>query len=416
MQQKKTIVIPKLPYGEGSISQRKDGTLTYRKRIGEGKKKVPVFVYGNTVKEVMGKMKEKEKNLSRKEKDKKVKEIKETLYESMDNWLKNYKQPMLKPTSYDRIECTLNNQIKGTFIGTSRYQTVTSDEIQSHLANLVKEGYSWSTIKKTFDLLSEFYYYKTIHKQIEDNPMMLVNMISKENVLKPEKEIEFFEDEDIVKFKNEATKVMKHRNLPKYSLGYAFVFIMFTGIRAGEAIALRWKDISFSNKTVMINKSMERIINREYDENNTEEMKRKGITKYIDKEGSTKTKATRLLSLNKQALESIEQVFKYTKFKDPDDFVFPTRDGKCNNITNMTKRLNFIQEEANMKIKNSGLHVLRHTCASLLFRKNIPIEIIASLLGHSVDVCRETYLHFVQEQKAEAINQLDNFNFDIDIK
>lgn len=35
----KQIKLPKMPYGEGSMSIRSDGTIMYRKRIGTPKKK-----------------------------------------------------------------------------------------------------------------------------------------------------------------------------------------------------------------------------------------------------------------------------------------------------------------------------------------------------------------------------------------
>ena len=57
-----------------------------------------------------------------------------------------------------------------------------------------------------------------------------------------------------------------------------------------------------------------------------------------------------------------------------------------------------------------GCHMLRHTCASLLFAKKLQVEIIASILGHSPEVCRKTYIHFCQAQRAEAIHQIAEFN------
>ena len=35
------------------------------------------------------------------------------------------------------------------------------------------------------------------------------------------------------------------------------------------------------------------------------------------------------------------------------------------------------------------------------------IEIIAKILGHSVDVCRKTYIHLVEEQLKYAASQID---------
>ena len=399
--------IPKLPYGEGSIVELKDGSLSYRKSI-KGKR---TSVYGDTVREVITKMREKEKELEKQSRHKDNK----TLSEALHLWIKKTKAGVLKPSSYDRIECTLRNQIDKSNLGTIRYQSITDEDIHDFINELVGKKYSWSTIKKSYDLLNEFYNYQTLRNYIDDNPMIFVTMPSKENVLKPEKEIEFFDKKDIALFMHEASKMMKHRNLPKWRLGQGLIFMLFTGIRVGEAIALRWKDISFKERTVLINKSIERVINRNYDENRPELMEKRGVNRYIDFESSTKNQSRRLLALNSYALNAIMQVYKYTSYKDKDDYVYAVKDGDCNNISNMTKALNSIQEQAGMTVQNSGMHTLRHTCASLLFRKGLPVEIIANLLGHSPDVCRKTYIHFVQEQQADAVQQLDAYDFEIEI-
>ena len=43
----------------------------------------------------------------------------------------------------------------------------------------------------------------------------------------------------------------------------------------------------------------------------------------------------------------------------------------------------------------------------LYFRKNVQIEIIAKILGHSVEVCRKTYVHFVEEQLKNAASEIE---------
>lgn len=397
--------IPKLPYGEGSIVVSSDGKrLVYAKRI-SGKRK---YVYGTTVKEVLQKMREKDKD-SQKEQFK-TKTI--TLNLALRDWLINTKQPTLKPKSYDRLECTIKNQIEKFNIGKIRYQEVKSNDIQKHIQELVSREYSWSTIKKTYDALNDFFRDKTINKEIEHNPMLIVKMPSKENVLKPIKEIEFFDDEDIKKFTDEASKLMLTQNRPKYQLGFIFIAWIYLGMRVGELIALRIKDVDMVNKTILINKSIGRVINRDYDESNPELMKKKKITKYIDKEGSTKNYATRILHMNNKAYEYMQQHLKYSNHKNSDDYLIATRDGGVNNIKNITDRLKGIEVKAGTKVQGGATHVLRHTCASLYFRQGVQVEIIASILGNSADVCRTTYVHFIEEQQRQASNSITRIDIE----
>lgn len=87
-----------------------------------------------------------------------------------------------------------------------------------------------------------------------------------------------------------------------------------------------------------------------------------------------------------------------------------TRDGKHAAIAYLSSNIKEIEHSAGTKVTAYGTHIIRHTCASLYFRKGVRIELIASLLGHSVDVCRSTYIHFVEEQKRTAVELLDDFN------
>lgn len=53
---------------------------------------------------------------------------------------------------------------------------------------------------------------------------------------------------------------------------------------------------------------------------------------------------------------------------------------------------------------------MRHTCASMYFRKGVNVELIASMLGHSVEVCRNTYIHFIEDQKCEVAKLITDFD------
>lgn len=125
--------LPSLPYGQGSMSYRANGTVMYRKRIGDKKKSVTV--YGSSAKEVMEKMAEYEKNA------RKVENKKETitLYDAMINWVDLYKSGDLKATSTDTLKKTIRNYIGKYDIGQTRLSAIDSDVIQRHINMLNKK-------------------------------------------------------------------------------------------------------------------------------------------------------------------------------------------------------------------------------------------------------------------------------------
>lgn len=354
-----------------------------------------------------------------------IKDDAKTLEIVMREWIET-KELSLKQTSYDRIESVFNNQICGHSIARIRYQQIGEKEIREHLETLIrKDRLSWSTVKKCCDLLNGFFRQFVQRKRLDVNPMEFVKMPTQGQT--KNKDICYLTKDEIQKFTEEATRVRdgdmpaynwgkaapvgKTYHVPAYRYGWIFVFDIYTGLRIGELCALRWKDIDFKAKTVSVTNSVHDVKNREYDEDNPEMMRLNKINRYVIVEGSTKTEATRLIPLNSKAMEAIEEYRKACTFTKPDDYVVATRYGKCNNLHNMYRRLNDILRRAGIDKSSGahGVHMLRHTCASLLFEHVVPVEIIAGILGNSPEVCRKTYVHFCQQQKADAIRKIEAY-------
>lgn len=400
----KSVKIPKLPYGQGSMSLRPDGTIMYRKRMGNPKKEYTI--YADTPSAAMNKMAELEKNL---EEEKFLKET-QTLYEAMSDWLVTYKKPKLKKTSYDTLKKTIEARIKGFSLGNTRVTAIDSDMIQKHL-NILNEDkkLSYSTIKKCHDALNDFFRNLYLQRKIDHNPMDVVVMLNKENVIKETKQVQFFEKDDIKKFIEEATSLCKNKK-PKYQYGFCLSANIFLGMRGGELIALKWEDIDFEKDTIYVHNNLQMVTNVKYDENKKEEMELQGINKFVFEMQSLKNYQNRHIHMNEQAKQYLLLQKQYSKYTQPNDYVCCTREGNHAQIQYLSSNIEQIEQASCMNIREKGTHVIRHTCASLYFRAGVRIELIAALLGHSVEVCRETYIHFVEEQKKEAVQLINDYN------
>ena len=117
--------------GEGSISQRKDGTWTGRIFLGRdsnGKQKIKAF-YGKNKSDVKQQLK------AFKEASAKYKcnvAYKLTFAELLTYWLENVKRNELKASSYDRLEITINKHII-PLLGYYKIDKLTSADIQSFI-------------------------------------------------------------------------------------------------------------------------------------------------------------------------------------------------------------------------------------------------------------------------------------------
>lgn len=399
----KIVKLPKLPYGQGSMSQRPDGRIIYRKRVGSPKREI--VVYGKTPKECMEKMAEAEKN------QKKVEKLPETttLYQEMSAWLVNKKEQTLKPQAYNRLVGTVNNQIKDSDIGNLRYRNISSDEIQTVINNLNKKKYSYSTIKKTFDALNEFYRYVSARDKFE-NPMLLVDKPKEENVTAETRDIEFFEKDDINKFVEGCTACYA-TGRSRYPYGRVLAANIYLGLRAGELLCVQYKDLDFEAGTIYVSKTLIETVNPEYDESNKALMKELGIKRTIFVvQKNTKTNKNRYVPMNNKAKELLLEHKRLAQYTDPDDYVICTRNRKTTTIKNLSDTIAAIEEFVGTEVRSVNTHLLRHTCASLYFRRKVPIETIAKILGNSVEVCRKTYIHFIEEQLKEAASEIEGLD------
>ena len=391
--------LPKLPKGDGTLRYAHGGKILYRKSIpmNDGYKRLAVT--GATLKDCFNAMQRKEAEVRAGLKT----TTSETLTVAMQNWLEVYKQPEVKPSSYDRLHITFTSQIQQMDIAGRVWKKIETDDLQQAVNALVEKNYSWSTIKNAYDMLNAFYKFQTQRGCLLRNPMEQCKMPARENVLKPEKEIVYMSEQQVREFSKEALSYAYGSSKLKYRYGPAFVFLIYTGLRIGELCALQWKDFDFEKRTVSITKNLMEIYNRDYGVGHEK------VAQYTTKISTTKTRSTRIVPLNQKALMVYELMRQAAPYTDPGDYVLCTARRKPATPRQMERRLAYLLQSTELDVPPCGCHMLRHTCASLLFSKKLQVEIIASILGHSPEVCRRTYIHFCQEQRAAAIQQIAEF-------
>ena len=152
-----------------------------------------------------------------------------------------------------------------------------------------------------------------------------------------------------------------------------------TGLRKGELKGLRWQDIDWSNRRLIVNHSWCRYS--------------KGLT-------TPKSNKVRYVPLTKDVYATL---WRRRKTSGP---VFYT--------TEETENFDYwslygIMTEACMKAKlrRVGLHTLRHSYASHLVMKGAPLAAVQALLGHSDIRTTMRYAHLAQSSLREAVNLLE---------
>lgn len=371
--------------GEGSVRERADGRWEAKIQIGkrpDGKPAMKYF-YGTTKREAKKKL-DAYRALS-KPTEAQMERI--TVEEYILDWLTNVKANELKPRSYDTLESAIQNYVL-PHIGFYSMADLTGDIIQKEFINVLSQkGYAYSTIKKAYDALGACLKFAVLRRAIPYNPMQTVVKPSKKQF--SQKEIEVLTDEEIQKL------IAAAPNAGRY--GQAIILMLYTGLRVGEAIALKWKDWNEETNFLTIASSLVQAKNRSG----------KGTTYTLLEQDTTKTKnGRRNLYLSKNALSALEALKQQGYRGKENDYVICSKNYTPLYPRNLQRTLDCMLKDAGLPHK--GLHTLRHTFASLLIRKGVDIKIVSEFLGHAdVTFTYNTYVHIINEQKNKAILMLD---------
>lgn len=322
-------------------------------------------------------------------------ESKKRLKESMQNWLRVFKFPSVERTTYDRCECSAKNQIY-PLLGEKVVGDIKASDIKNLLNYWMNKGYAYTTVKKAYVVLNEYFRYLYREELIPKNPMANVEMIKKSNFLSAQNKenlstnetVTVFTAEEIEKFKAEAFKTW-HTGKPLYQQSAAYILMLNTGLRTGELLGLLNSDIDLENKTLTVRQGVKEIYKRD----GTEADGGREI-----KIGKPKSNASmRTVPLNNTSVEMIKDLHKEAYFGENTPLVCDEKGGYTRPV-NLRKRYYRILKAAGIETK--GLHSLRHTFATNLVNgirqadgtiKALTPKQVADLLGHSTSQITELY-------------------------
>ena len=322
-------------------------------------------------------------------------ESKAKLEDSMTNWLRVFKFPSVERGTYDRLECTARHQVY-PLIGHKVVGDITSADIKAVLNYWMNEGYAYTTVKKVYNILTDYFRYLTQQEFIPKNPMLAAPMIKKANFMASQgKEIKptfetvtTFSPEEIEQFKAETSRTWGNGERI-YQQAAAYTLMLNTGLRTGEALGLLNSDIDLEHKVIHLQRGVKEITRRD----GTEATSGREV-----KVGKLKTASSkRDVPLNQAAVDAILGL-RNERYFGEDSPLIPDENGDYTRPVNFRKRYYRILEAAG--IERKGLHSLRHTFATTLVNgvkqpdgsiKSLSPRQVADLLGHSTSEITELY-------------------------
>lgn len=291
--------------------------------------------------------------------------VTDTIESSMRRWLYRYKKESVKASTFNRL-LTSYKMLEKYPLSNVRLVDLCTDDIQGLVNTLRCEGYSMSTIKKAYNLMTGFLTF-ALGEGLAIRPAHLnVVLPRSENLTKQAREIKAYEPDEQARLK---------RAIAEYDTAgaHAVLLMMETGLRIGEVLALTWQDVLWRRRALRVHATMV----------NPQSRKRSFV------QSSPKSKSSiRTIPLSKAALELL------MRLKKPEDgLIFAAEDGETTIGYNSLR--NQVQDLCQAaKVPYFGMHAFRHTFATNAFYKGCEIKRLSKMLGHAnVTITYNTYIH-----------------------
>ena len=206
------------------------------------------------------------------------------------------------------------------------------------------------------------------------------------------------------------------RYSPEYYHWYPlFVTLLGTGMRIGECIGLRWKDVDFKHRNINVNHAVTYYTRRE---------------KVCFGVSKPKTEAgTRLIPMMDTVYDALKNEYDRQK-KDGfcvaevdgmNGFIFSNRNGSLHNPHCINSAIKRISESHNAReiidakkehrepviIPHFSAHHLRHTFCSRLCENETNVKVIQEIMGHAnIETTLDIYTEINYSKKQESLEEL----------
>ena len=214
-------------------------------------------------------------------------------------FLREKEKENMKPTAYTTLK--RNTERVCDKIGHVMLRDIDSDLIQQMIFDLAKEGYSKSIMEKSKIVAGSVLKMAAAKHYLDAVPVLDITIPNTRNQDADRlAKNNWMRDDEIRAYEEECKRTYVPKKYTKYAGkellyhtgGYKLLFILHTGLRVGEALALTWADYDDYSKTILIDKNMV----------------------YVDGEKITQTPKTesgeRVIVLNKQAVQDLQMLRK----------------------------------------------------------------------------------------------------------
>src|SRR6266567_8582882 len=363
--------------GEGTIYQRNDGrwcasiTLENRKRKS---------FYGKTRKEVQEKLR-----VALNEQKQGVLSTgpQQTMKQFLEQWLEEVHKPSIRICTYKGYRGYLDKHILPA-LGRIPVQKLTPQHVQAFYTRKQQEGLSAKSINNIHGMLHKALDHAVRWGLVPRNVCDAVSLPKQtRHEMQPLTE------------KQARQLLVAARG---HSLEGLLTLAVTTGMRSGELLALKWKDINFDTASLHIRRSMGYISGKGYleFEPKTAKGRRKVVLPPFVCE-ALKLHHTRQLQVRLKA---------GARWQDR-DLVFCNKYGGYLDPAHLRQRFDKLLKDAGLP--DVRFHDLRHSAATILLSMGVPAKVVQEILGHSqISMTMDIYSHVLPDMQQEAMDKMND--------
>lgn len=309
----------------------------------------------------------------------------------LEEWVEKHKAPKLAPATLTSYRNNLRVHIKPA-IGKIALRDLSSYHLQRMLDGI---GGSLSTFVKNYNIV-----HGALEKAVD------LGMIPRN----PCKGVTFpKEDADDMRVLTKEEQKALIDNLEGEYYRPMILTYLYTGLRMGEAIPLRWSDVDLVKRTIRVNKKA--IVEHNF-HNGKGEKAVQVVQNFCKTKSSKRTVMFTaglavVLAEHKEAMK--QRAEDMGEDWREDSLVFLNSRGNMVHSRNIQEVLYRIYKKAG--ITGATMHTLRHTYATRCFEAGVDIKAVSEQLGHkTVKTTYNVYVHLLDDTKAKEIDKLDGID------
>lgn len=352
----------------------------------------------------------------------------------MPQWAAEQVTPSTREAYYDMI-----TRYAYPVFRTFKINQIKPLHVRGIVDDMKKRGLAPKTIKYVVSAISSVFSYAVDSDVVKENPCLRVKLPK----LKADTELHYFTVPQakaflaavgaprvsVIKAHERTDDTGKPYHVPEYTgqtytdsfqWSVYFNLAIYGGFRRGELVALQWRDIDFTEKTITVRRAAAKSKDGQYDK---DPKTKKGI-RCLHMPAESMNLLRTWKAQQKEISVALGDAWEGMRGKDFDkNYVFMTKTGGQMNLDTPQAKFHKIIDRYNRdidkaieertatpadKLPRIRLHDLRHTCATLLISEGMNIETISQRMGHAdTSTTLDIYGHALPAKDQEAADILE---------